>query len=145
MTQAQAAKFLSVSLRSYISYENNPKKAGTMKYQYMADKLAELSLVDEEHGILSLSDIQKTLREIFSNYPIDFCYLFGSYAKAKANEKSDVDLLISTSVTGLEFFGLVEEIREKLHKKVDLLTINQIVDNQELLTEILRDGIKIYR
>ena len=33
---------------------------------------------------------------VFGNYSIDYCYLFGSYAKGKATEVSDVDLLIST-------------------------------------------------
>ena len=45
---------------------------------------------------------------------------------------------------GLKFFGLVEEIREALHKRVDVLDINQLKDNLELTEEILRDGVKIY-
>lgn len=46
-----------------------------------------------------------------------FCYLFGSYAKNTANELSDVDLLVSTKITGMAFFGLAEKLREALHKK----------------------------
>lgn len=61
-----------------------------------------------------------------------------------ATEASDVDLLISTNVRGLKFYGLVEEIRSALHKKVDVLDLNQLRDNFELTKEILRDGIKIY-
>ena len=81
---------------------------------------------------------------MFSNYDIEYCYLFGSYAKGKASDISDVDLFVSTSVTGLRYFGLVEQLRERLKKKVDLLNINQIKDNAEVLNEILKDGIKIY-
>ena len=51
---------------------------------------------------------------------------------------------ISTTVTGLEYFGLVEELRTELKKKVDLLNQNQIKDNFELTNEILTDGVKIY-
>ena len=61
-----------------------------------------------------------------------------------ATEASDVDLLISTNVRGLKFYGLVEEIRSAFHKKVDVLDLNQLSDNFELTKEILRDGIKIY-
>lgn len=61
-----------------------------------------------------------------------------------ATEASDVDLLISTNVRGLKFYGLVEEIRSALHKKVDVLDLNQLRDNFELTKEILQDGIKIY-
>jgi predicted nucleotidyltransferase len=70
--------------------------------------------------------------------------LFGSYAKGKATPMSDVDLFVNTSVTGLKFFGLIEELREALKKKVDLLDRRQIEGNFELTNEILKDGIKIY-
>ena len=39
---------------------------------------------------------------------------------------------------------LVERLRESLHKKVDLLDINQVVNNAELLNEVLKEGVKIY-
>ncbi|MBS6441740.1 MAG: nucleotidyltransferase domain-containing protein, partial [Coprobacillus sp.] len=72
------------------------------------------------------------------------CYLFGSYAKNKATEHSDVDLLISTSITGLKYFELVEILREQLKKKVDLLDSAQLNNNFDLVHEILKEGIKIY-
>ena len=75
---------------------------------------------------------------------MDYCYLFGSYAKGKAVATSDVDLLISGKVTGLNFYGLVEELRGALHKKVDLLDIKQLLNNEELLNAVLGEGIKIY-
>ncbi|RKW34506.1 MAG: nucleotidyltransferase domain-containing protein, partial [Lachnospiraceae bacterium] len=77
-------------------------------------------------------------------YKVNFCYLFGSYAKGKAREDSDVDLLISADIKGLKFYGLVEDIRASLHKKVDALDVAQLKDNLELIEEVLKDGIKIY-
>ena len=38
----------------------------------------------------------------------------------------------------------MEEIRNALHKKVDVLDVKQLKDNVELTQEILKDGIKIY-
>ena len=78
------------------------------------------------------------------DYDVEYCYLFGSYAKGKATEESDVDLLVSTSVTGMRFYEIVEALREGLKKKVDLLNVEQLKDNLELLNEILKDGIKVY-
>lgn len=144
LTQKETADFLGVSLRSYLSYEKDMRKRGSLKYRYMVDKLSERAFIDEEHGILTLEKIRETTTEIFADHDVSYCYLFGSYAKGKANEESDVDLLISTTVTGLDFFGLIEELREALHKKVDLLTSKQLIDNLDLLNEILRDGIKMY-
>ena len=87
---------------------------------------------------------QKEVNNIFSKYKINFCYLFGSYAKNKAKPSSDVDLLIDSDVTGLDFFGLVEELRQKLHKRIDLLKLEQLGNNEDLLREIMKDGIRIY-
>ena len=75
---------------------------------------------------------------------VDFCYLFGSYAKGYAKEDSDVDLCVSTSLTGFDFIGLHNRLSEVLHKKVDLIRVDTLKDNIELLNEIMKDGIRIY-
>lgn len=144
LTQQQVADLVGISLRSYKSYENERKKAGSLKYQYILDKLASLNPVDEEHGIVDIKYIQRKATPVLEKYEVEYCYLFGSYAKTKATDISDVDLLISSNVKGLKFFGLVEELRTALHKKVDLLDVNQLEGNLELTKEILRDGVKIY-
>ena len=81
---------------------------------------------------------------MFSEYEVEYCYLFGSYAKGKATGSSDVDLLISSKITGLKFYELVEKLREELHKKVDLLDFRQLLGNEKLLNEVLKEGIRIY-
>lgn len=144
LTQQQVADLVGVSLRSYKSYENDKEKAGSIKYIYILGKLKEINPIDEEHGILETDYIISKCREVFENYPVHFCILFGSYAKGKAGEKSDVDLLISSDVRGLKFFGLVEELRQALHKNVDVLSLEQLKDDFELTSEILKDGIRIY-
>ena len=82
--------------------------------------------------------------KIFESYDVEYCYLFGSYAKGTPTESSDVDLLISGSTTGLKFYELVENLREGLGKKIDLLNEEQLKNNPSLTSEILKDGIKIY-
>lgn len=144
LTQQQVANLVGVSLRSYKSYENDEEKVGSLKYNYMLNKLSEINPVDEEHGIIDIEYIKKKCEKVFEKYDVDFCYLFGSYAKGKANPISDVDLLISANVKGLKFYGLVEDIRIELHKKVDVLDVNQLKDNLDLMREILKDGVKIY-
>lgn len=55
------------------------------------------------------------------DYPVGFCYLFGSYAKGKAIEESDIDLLVSTDLKGLKYYGFVEKLKNSLHKNMDVL------------------------
>lgn len=144
LTQQQAAGIVGISLRSYKSYENDLDKRGNLKYNYIYEKLSQINPIDEEHGIVDLEYISRKCSEIFDKYKINFCYLFGSYAKGKAKDDSDVDLLISTEIKGLKYFGLVEELRNSLQKKVDVIEVAGLKDNVELLEEILKDGIKIY-
>lgn len=144
LTQQQAAQILGLSLRSYISYENDEDKVGSIKYNYIIDKLRAINPIDEEHGILDLDYIREKCKGVFVEYPVHYCILFGSYAKGKAIETSDIDLLISSDVKGLNYYGMVEKLRTALHKKVDVLNIEQLRDNLELTDEILKDGIRIY-
>ena len=144
MTQQEVAELVGISLRSYKSYENDEEKRDTIKYNYIVEQLSKINYIDEETGILELEDIVRKCTEVFERYEVSFCYLFGSYAKGKATQTSDVDLLISANVKGLKFYGLVEEIRTALHKKVDVLDMNQLKENIELTEEIFKDGIKIY-
>ena len=144
LTQAEASQITDVPLRTYINYENDPSKAGSIKYNYILQKLQKYGLVDESHGILKLEDIVSICTAVFDEYKVHYCYLFGSYSKGIPTEKSDVDLLISTDASGMKFFGLAERLRERLKKKVDLINVEQLKDNPELIEEILKDGIKIY-
>ena len=54
LTQNQAADILGVSLRSYKSYENDEKKADSIKYKYMLEKIYEINPIDEENGIVDI-------------------------------------------------------------------------------------------
>jgi len=144
ITQKEAAERIGISLRSYIMYENDESKEGTPKYRFLLQEMDRIILLDESHGILSIEEIKQKCADVFALYHVEFCYLFGSYAKGKATEKSDVDLLVSTETTGLTFFEMTERLRESLHKKVDLLDLKQLSNNENLLREVLKEGIKIY-
>ena len=144
LTQEEASALLGVSLRSYKTYENDESKKTTLKYRYLLDTLEKYNDLDEEHGIITIEDIKTACKTVLDEYSVKYCILFGSYAKGNATETSDVDLLISTDVTGLRFFGIAERLRTELHKKVDLLDLRQLNNNEALLDEILKDGIKVY-
>lgn len=144
MTQAQCADYLGIPLRTYQYYEANEANVNAMKYAFILQKLEAYGFVDETHGVLTVEQIKDGCTAVFGDFPVEYCYLFGSYAKGKATDQSDVDLLIATSLTGIRFYDLVEALRERLRKKVDVLNREQLSDNPELVNEILKDGVKIY-
>lgn len=144
ITQQEASDIVGVPLRTFIRYENEEKYKKTLKYQKICDVLEETFRVDEEHGLLTIEEIKKICKKVFDKYDVEFAFLFGSYAKGKAGPMSDVDIMVCTEITGLNFFGLIEELREELHKKVDLIPLNDIEQGSKLMLEILRTGTKIY-
>ena len=147
ISQALAASSVGIPLRTYIRYENNNDYGNSLKRESMIQKLMNKYEITEDKGILSIETIKNELTSLFdSEYKgkIEFCYLFGSYAKGYAKGNSDVDLCVSTSLTGLRFAGLSEAIRTVLHKRIDLIRFNNLKNNLELVCEIMKDGIKIY-
>ena len=142
ITQIEAADILNISRRTYQKYESL-NEDNDDKLQYFIFKLKSI-VQNEGKDILNIDDIKLKITDILSKYNINFCYLFGSYARNSATSTSDIDLLIDSDITGLDFFGLVEELRTTLGKNIDLLKLNQLNNNPELLKNILKDGIKIY-
>lgn len=68
LTQNQAADILGVSLRSYKSYENDEKKADSIKYKYMLEKISEINPIDEENGIVDIDYIKRKCSVVFDKY-----------------------------------------------------------------------------
>ena len=147
VSQMEVATLLKIPIRTYIRYEQDDNYGSGLKRQMMIKSIEDEFEITEEKGLLTIESIKKELTKLFNNQykeAVEFCYLFGSYAKGYATEKSDVDLCISSSLTGLKVAGLAEAIRSVLHKKIDLVRFDSLKDNLELINEIMKDGIKIY-
>ena len=145
ITQAEAAQSVGIPLRTYARYEANPNE-GNLKYQKIIELLVSKYEILEDKGIYPLDKLKDLILSVINEYKedISFCYLFGSYAKGYAKDDSDVDICISTTLTGLKFVGLVEKLRQSLKKKVDVIRFNDLKDNLVLINEIMKDGIKLY-
>jgi len=146
-SQIEIAHLLGVPIRTYIRYEQDDHYGSGLKRQTMINLINERYEITEKKGLLSIESIEKALTGLFENQykgKVEFCYLFGSYSKGYATEESDVDLCVATSLKGLDFVGLAEDIRVLLHKKIDLIRFDTLKNNLELINEIMKDGIKIY-
>ena len=163
LSQLDAANICGVPLRTYVRYEGDNNYGSGLKRTAIVKALNDKCEITEEKGILSLDQITKGVRNIVETKyrdSVSMCYLFGSYAKGKAKDdsdicqndiftlfyyatdKSDVNLCVSTELKGLDFVGLAEDIHIKLHKKVDLIRLDNA--STELIYEIMKGGLKIY-
>ena len=68
--------------------------------------------------------LEKIACEVLVKYPIKRAAFFGSAARGDATESSDVDMLVEflPGTPGLDFFGLLVDLKEALGRSVDLLT-----------------------
>lgn len=78
-----------------------------------------------------IHEIQRIVAPIAQYYGVKRLYLFGSYAKGTANEKSDVDLLVEkgSPMSLLKISGMRQMVQEALNLSVDLITTAGIAED----------------
>ena len=86
------------------------------------------------------------LKDIFKNFAVKKAILFGSYAKNTPTEKSDIDLVIDSEgkLLNIYFYGLLEDLVQKLQKNVDLFEITEIQKDSKIYKDIENEGVIIY-
>jgi predicted nucleotidyltransferase len=75
--------------------------------------------------ILTQENIKQIVQDYFKDKPVKKVYLFGSYARGDADEKSDVDLLVEldySKYSGFSFFGWKDELKNCFNKGVDVVS-----------------------
>lgn len=76
--------------------------------------------------IYTIEEIKEKTKGIFAKYQVKKAYIFGSYARGEATEKSDIDIMIvnegSSIDTLLTFTKFETELEEALRKDVDVVT-----------------------
>lgn len=96
--------------------------------------------------IYSINDIKNMLNEILCNTDVEKAILFGSYAKDVPTTSSDIDILIDSNgkLKGLKFFAIIDMIKEKFDKDVDIIEKSEINKNSKIEKEIERTGVVVY-
>ena len=127
LSQHDAATLIGIPFRTYQNDEYGLSKAASFKGRAILKALTDYAPFSEMTGVYSREDLVTIIKEVakaYSSSDIDFLYLFGSYAKMKATEKSDIDLLLSGKLTGLAFFGFQGKLEKALHKKSGLRSVS---------------------
>lgn len=96
--------------------------------------------------IYTIEEIQEILKEILEGEQVNKVVLFGSYAKKKANKKSDIDLILDTNekLKGFALLKLICKIQEKFQKDIDGFEKYEIIDDSEFDKEIKKTGVVVY-
>ena len=69
----------------------------------------------------------ESIKEYFKTSPVLRAYLFGSYVRGSADNKSDIDILVDLDYSqkiGLKFIQMKLDLEKLLDHKVDLVSSN---------------------
>ncbi len=96
--------------------------------------------------IYTIEELKLLLQDIFKNFNVDKAILFGSYAKNIPTSNSDIDIVIDSNgqLLNIYFYGLLEDIVQKLQKNIDLFEISEIQKGSKIYNDIQKEGVVIY-
>ncbi len=149
LTQEQVSLLTGVPVKTLRNWEQEVRKPSEWTIDLVMDRLLRVKMEEystgiNSYGILSYLTIKENVCDIAKNYDIEKVYLFGSYVKGKAKEDSDVDLYMESNLYGLDYFGFAETLREKLHKKIGLLSNKTVKQESAIEQEVMKTGVLIY-
>jgi hypothetical protein len=94
-------------------------------------------------AMLSISTIRDRIIPVCKKYPIRKAYLFGSYARGNATEKSDVDLRIEGDIKSFFMLGgIYSDLADALGTELDLLS--KLPDSEAFKENIKKDEVLLY-
>ncbi len=96
----------------------------------------------------TIDEIKEKVSPVAKKYNIEKVYLFGSYARGEATEKSDVDLLIEfTKLKGLfALGGVYADLEENFENGVDVVSMRAIDPQRDesFYKNVMKDRILVY-
>lgn len=96
-------------------------------------------------AIYEIEMIRCIVKPIAEKYLIQNVYLFGSYARDNATNKSDLDFLVygGDHFRKTMIFAFAEDLRKALEKNVDVFEIQEINENSDFYRTIMKEKILI--
>ena len=93
---------------------------------------------------MDIDELKEMVVPVLKKHKITKAGVFGSFAKNKATDKSDVDILVELTypMSLLDFIGIKQELEEILQKSVDLVEYRAI--KPIIKDSILKSEIRIY-
>ena len=133
-------------------------RVGTLKIRHNGRKARRMSSLifyggeqDMTNKIYSTYEIKSMISGVAAEYGIETVYLFGSYARGQATEKSDIDLYIPVlpDKMGIKYFAMLEKLKENeekikklqqdnVHKDAGPAAAEAKANQEKALTDLVR-------
>lgn len=97
-------------------------------------------------GIYAIEELKDLLAPAFAAYPVRKGYVFGSYSRGEATEKSDIDIFIEPSdgFKSYQACGVLSRAMELSGKGVDCYSSLDFDESAPIYKTILKDRVQIY-
>ena len=97
-------------------------------------------------GVYTIEDLRTVLAPAFDAYPVRRGYVFGSYSRGEADEKSDIDIFIEPSegFKSYDVCGILSRAMKLSGKGVDCYSSLDFDENSQTYRTILKDRVLIY-
>ena len=95
------------------------------------------------HNICTIDEIRQVVKNLSDKYDIEKAYLFGSYARGDATEKSDIDITIKggKNFKGSNVFSLGEELRSNTKKSVDIFEMREVNSGTPFYRQMQKESV----
>ena len=91
----------------------------------------------------SLEELKRLIAPVVSRYDVDRVFVFGSYARGEANEKSDIDIRIDADrLRTFDLCGLMVRLEKALKTSVDVIPTDSM--SQGFLESIRQEEVMVY-
>jgi len=93
--------------------------------------------------VYTIEEIRRIVVPIAKEYGVAKISLFGSYAKQKTTENSDLDFIMDKGdVVGLQYFSLLRKLENAFNCDIDLITTG--FSNKDFLNRINNEEVLLY-
>lgn len=97
--------------------------------------------IQPSNSIKIIQNIKQNILDILKKNKVTKAGIFGSYARGEQKKDSDIDIVVEFNGSLLGLVGLERQLKNKLKKKVDLLTYNGL--SPYIKERVLKDEIRI--
>jgi predicted nucleotidyltransferase len=100
--------------------------------------------------VYTLDDIKARITPVAEKYKLPAVYIFGSYARGDADEKSDVDIMIDCNGTTIDdlfaFNGVFLDFKDNFEKEIDILDYDVLDETNDVVfaDNVKRDMVRVY-
>jgi predicted nucleotidyltransferase len=100
---------------------------------------------DLKNIFFKCAGIAEALKENLQSRKIDFCFIYGSYAKGEENLLSDIDLMIIGDISSREISSILSKLKTKIGREINYAVfssiefVNKVRQKDHFINSVLQD------